>query len=140
MVAEPPVEHSVQSSMVWGDEQVINRQYRAVILGRDIIAGRGAVLAGAVEHVKEDEAAVLSPCTTASSITPLTCYGATLQTVADQRPGPASQKEHARDVVYRIDRLLLFAQIDSCPGLRIVLVDLKQDVPFAFGSLGQHEH
>jgi hypothetical protein len=72
VVEKPAVEHSVKSSVVRGDEQVIDGEYRTVILRRDIIASSRAVLAVlVVENVKEDEAAVLSSCTAASSLTDL---------------------------------------------------------------------
>jgi hypothetical protein len=69
VVAEPSVEHAVEQAVVWRHEPVVNGELRAVILGRDIISGGWSILEVDIAAVaKVDEAAVLSPCTAASSI------------------------------------------------------------------------
>src|SRR2546425_900283 len=60
--------------------------------------------------------------------------------VADQRARRGLQEEHAGDVVNRVHRLALLAQIHTCPRLPAILVDLKQYVAVSIGSASQHEN
>src|SRR6266478_6207138 len=60
--------------------------------------------------------------------------------VADECARRGPQEEHAGDVVNRVHRFALLAQIHTCPRLPAILVDLKQYVAVSIGRASQHKN
>src|SRR6266566_6267396 len=60
--------------------------------------------------------------------------------VANERARRGPQEEHAGDVVHRVHRFALLAQIHTCARLPAILVDLKQYVAVSIGRASQHEN
>src|SRR6058998_618636 len=70
---------------------------------------------------------------------PPECHRSRSEPIADERARRGSEKQHVGDVVHRVHRLALLAQIHARAGLTAVLVDLQQDVAVPFGRPRQHE-
>src|SRR3989449_2464293 len=67
------------------------------------------------------------------------CHGRRSESITDERARRGSEKQHVGDIVHRIHRLALLAEIHARAGLRAVLVDLQQDVAVPFRRPRQHE-
>src|SRR5881396_2978223 len=67
------------------------------------------------------------------------CHGRRSESIADEGARRGPEKQHVGDIVHRVHRLALLAEIHARAGLRAVLVDLQQDVAVPFRRPRQHE-
>src|SRR5439155_19109010 len=67
------------------------------------------------------------------------CHGRRSESITDEGARRGSEKQHVGDIVHRVHRLALLAEIHARAGLRAVLVDLQQDVAVPFRRPRQNE-